>query len=233
MEKLATLQLRFLKKIVGAKQATTNSFVYLEMGVLPVKYEIHKRQLSFLHHIIHLSEDDPVKKVWKYQTTLPDYGNWWTEVKQLMAKYTIELNEDEINKMSKESFKRKIKLAVKKVALEELVAECKSKEKTRNLIYSDLKNQEYMSKLYPNHSKVIFKCRSKTLNIKEYMQYKYRNNNHCRWCGVSDETLEHVVNCGYEGEHMEAVEEIINGTDLEKMRELADRIEDFLERVEV
>ena len=65
------------------------------------------------------------------------------------------------------------------------------------------------------------------------MQYKYRDNNHCRWCGVSDETLSHVVNCGYEGENMENVEQIINGTDFEKMRELAERIEDFLERVEV
>ena len=57
VERITTIQLKFLKKIMTAKQATSNSFVFLEMGILPVKYEIHKRQLSFLHHIIYLSED--------------------------------------------------------------------------------------------------------------------------------------------------------------------------------
>ena len=233
MEKITSVQLKFLKKIMGVKQATTNSFTYLEMGVMPIKYEFHKRQLSFLHHIIHLSEDDPVQKLWKYQASLPDYSNWWSGVKKLMAKYTIVMSEEEIKEMSKDSFKRMVKLAVKKVAFEELRKECRSKEKTEKLVYDELKTQEYLTKLCPSQSKLIFKCRSKTLNIKEHMQYKYRDNNHCRWCGVCDETLGHIINCGYEGEHMESAERIVYGTDVQEMSELANRIEDFLERVEV
>ena len=96
MEKITSVQLKFLKKIMGVKQATTNSFTYLEMGVMPIKYEIHKKQLSFLHHIIHLSEDDLVQKLWKYQASLPDYSNWWSGVKKLMTKYTIGMSEEEI-----------------------------------------------------------------------------------------------------------------------------------------
>ena len=218
---------------MGAKQATTNSFTYLELGVLPIKYEMHKRQLSFLHHIIHLREDDPVQKLWKYQTSLPDYGNWWSGVKNLMAKYSIEMSVEEIKEMSKDSFKKKVKFEVKKVAFEELKRECRSKEKTEKLEYDELKTQEYLTKLSPSQSKVIFKCRSKTLNIKEHMQYKYNNNNHCRWCGVSDETLEHIVNCGYEGEHIVSAERIIYGTDVTEMSMLADRIDDFLDRIDV
>ena len=109
MHKLTTIQLKFLKKTMGVRQATANSFVYLELGVLPIKYEVHKRQLSFLHHIVHLREDDPVQKVWKYQKTLPNYNNWWNGVEMLISKYNLEMSEDEIKKMSKESFKFKLR----------------------------------------------------------------------------------------------------------------------------
>ena len=65
------------------------------------------------------------------------------------------------------------------------------------------------------------------------MQYKYKGANHCRWCGVSNETLRHVVNCGTNGRDIENVEEVIHGTDVHLMKEVAIRIEDFLEKVDV
>ena len=216
-----------------AKQATSNSFVFLEMGILPVKYELHKRQLSFLHHIIHLSEDDPVRKVWKYQTSLPDHNNWWSGVKKLMSDYAINMTEQQIQETSKEAFKQRVKKAVKKVAFEDLKRESKSKEKTNKIEYSEFEPQKYMTGLYHNHSKIIFRCRSKTLNIKEHMQYKYKENMHCRWCGISEETLSHVVNCGFDGDTLENVDEIVYGSNMQNMREVARRVEDFLERIEV
>ena len=203
------------------------------MGILPVKYEIHKRQLSFLHHIIHLSDDDPVRNVWKYQGTLPEYKNWWTGVKELMLKYSINFSEDQIKEMSKESYKEKVKKAVKNVAFEELKAECRSKGKTEKIKYTVFTTQKYITSLYPNHSRIIFKCRSKTLDIKEHMQYKYKDGIHCRWCGISDETVSHIVNCGYNGQPIDDVEEIIYGSDIQKMKDVAERIEDFIERVDV
>ena len=99
---LSTMQMKFLKKTMMVKQAVSNSFVCLELGVLPVEYEIHKRQLSFLHHIIHLEDDDPVKRMWKNQKQLPEHNNWWNGVEKLMVKYSIQLSEEDIKKMSKE-----------------------------------------------------------------------------------------------------------------------------------
>ena len=49
IKRLRVLQLKFLKRAIRAKQATSSSFVYLEMGVLPISYEIHKSKLPFLH----------------------------------------------------------------------------------------------------------------------------------------------------------------------------------------
>ena len=56
---------------------------------------------------------------------------------------------------------------------------------------------------------------------------------HCRWCGISEETLSHVVNCGFDGDTLENVDEIVYGSNMQNMREVARRVEDFLERIEV
>ena len=79
-------------------------------------------------------------------------------------------------------------------------------------------------------SKIIFRCRSKTLNIKEHMQYKYKENMHCRWCGISEETLCHIVNCGSDGATIENVDGIIHGSNFQKMKDV---VENFLDRVDV
>ena len=46
---LRTLQLKFLKRIVGASTSTANAFVFLELGVLPIEFEIEIRQVMYLH----------------------------------------------------------------------------------------------------------------------------------------------------------------------------------------
>ena len=231
VKQLSTLQLRFLKKMMGVRLATANAFVYLELGVLPIEYEIQTRQLSFLHHIVNLSEDDPVKKIWRNQTSLPDHRNWWSNVKQLMEKYSINLSETEIMAMSKDRFKKKVKEAVRQYAFSKLRDECKAKKRTQNLNYDQFQVQGYLSKLYPDKAKIIFKCRSKTLSIKDHTKFQ-QSNNICRWCGATDETLNHVVECGspkvkYNAQI--AVDELHE----EKLKEVAERVGEFLSKVEI
>ena len=167
VKELTTLQLKYLKKMMGVRPATANAFVYLELGVLPIEYEIHRRQILFLHHVMNLSEDDPVKKVWRNQTVLPDHDNWWTNVKLLMDKYSINLSEEEITSMSKETFKQKVRKNINSYAFEKLKEECQSKSKTGGIEYEEFGTQDYIKTMSPGRAKVIFKCRSKTLSIKE------------------------------------------------------------------
>ena len=86
---------------MNAPQAIGNSALYSEMGILPLKYEIHiKLHLSFLHHII-LPEHDPVRKTWKHQLSLPDCKKLGCGVKRLM----FNLDEKQMKKLPKESYK--------------------------------------------------------------------------------------------------------------------------------
>jgi uncharacterized protein YnzC (UPF0291/DUF896 family) len=180
---------------------------------------------------MNLSEEDPVKKVWRNQVSLPEHKNWWCDVQKLMEKYSIQLSEEEVTAMSKETFKLKVKEAVKSYAFEKLKEECRSKSKTQHITYEEFSTQDYIKEMYPDMAKIVFKCRSRTLNIKDHT--KYQNSDcTCRWCGVADETLEHVVNCGSDG-LIADVDEIVKELNSDKLEDVARRVENFLSKVEI
>ena len=102
---------------------------------------------------------------------------------------------DVIRAMLKQKFSETVKSAVTEVALCQLKAECSALKKTAGLHYDELKPQKYLSALYPSQSRVIFKWRSKTLDIKSHLTYKYKDLV-CRLCGAEEESPSHVLNCG-------------------------------------
>ena len=68
--------------------------------------------------------------------------------------------------------------------------------------------------------------------IKDHMKFKYSEYS-CRWCGVSDETVEHIVNCGHSEERIENVEQALLEMKMDKLSKIASRIDDFISKVEV
>ena len=193
MKTLEKLQARCLRKIVNAPSCTATSFIHLEFGVEPIRYIIQRNNLMFLHHIVHLEEDDPVKFMWENMKVLEEEANWWSSVKVLMKKYEINLKDVEEN--SRESFKNLVKGKIMKLVHKELTDECRSKKKTSTLTFPAFETQDYLNHLYPNQARIVFQCRSKTLDIKDHRSYKYKDTL-CRKCGIENETVQHITNCG-------------------------------------
>ena len=185
-----------------------NAFTYLELGILPIDCEIHIRQLSYLHRILNLEAGDPVREMLTNMKIFSECGevNWWTGVSKLLEIYNLNLDLEVIRGMSKDSFKDLVKKHVKQHAFEQLKLECQSKKKTTNVIYSQLKPESYLSTMFPNDCKLLFQCRSGTLDIKDHRAYKY-GDRLCRGCSKADETLDHVLNCdGENGEYEEKLQ---------------------------
>ena len=231
---LQTCQLKLLKKILGGARSTSNAFTFLELGVLPISYEIHKRQICFLHHILNLEDDDPVKEMYQNMKQLPGEKNWYNNVAQLLKTYKITMSEDVIKSHSKESFKRVVKRAVTQTALENLQEDCSNQKKTCSLLYSKLKPQECLTKLYPWQSRLISRCRSKTLDIKTQQKFRYKDAI-CRWCNLHEETLEHIIQCGEVPIEMidldHGIEEMDNASKI-KVSRLTYRIQEFMEKID-
>ena len=94
---LQTAQLRFLKRMLKTPRSTPNACLFLDLGLLPIKYEIHKRQLTFLHHILSLEENDPVQSMFYQQKLLPFEKNWANGITRLLSEYALG-NNNEITK---------------------------------------------------------------------------------------------------------------------------------------
>ena len=226
---LQCLQMKLLKKILDVPKSTANSFTCLEFGVLPIKYEIHKNQLMFLHHILNLHAEDPVRVMLHNMKLLSGEKNWWKGVESLLKKYGV--NEDDATK-SKMVFRTIVGKSIGQVAFKELTDECKSKNKTKYLRYKELKRKEYLTYLYPSQAKTIFQCRSKTLDIKDHRSYKY-DDRVCRGCKIMEEDLNHVVNCGYsQNIDVSIVDNVDDNNDLTKLKLIAisNRIETFINK---
>ena len=110
---LETVQLKYLKRMLHAPPSTSNALTYLETGSLPIKYEIHVRQFTFLHHILTLEESDPVRKTYDQQLKYPFEPNWGNTVNELRTMYGISQTNEDISQLSKEMWKRIVKERVK------------------------------------------------------------------------------------------------------------------------
>ena len=58
---LQDAQLKFLRRVMEVPKSTPTSALFLELGILPIQYEIQKRQLVFLKRILDRENYDPIK----------------------------------------------------------------------------------------------------------------------------------------------------------------------------
>ena len=108
---LQRVQLRLLKKLFDVPQSVSSSFLFLELGVLPIEYEIQKRQLTFLHHIVNLDSNDPVRLLYDQMKRLPCEANWVNDVRRSADKFSIEIDDERLKNFKQNVLsKRKHKL---------------------------------------------------------------------------------------------------------------------------
>ena len=89
---LHVIQTNFLKRMLHAPKSTSNPILYLETGTIPIENEIHVKQLTFLHHVLSLDDNDPVRKTYHQQTKFPFEPNWANNVEILKQKYGVHIS---------------------------------------------------------------------------------------------------------------------------------------------
>ena len=192
MSQLRTVQLKYLKRTLQVPNSTPNAFTFLELGILPIDFEIHKRQLMFLHHIHTLSPEDPVHKIFQQQKLLPYEKNWWNHVSDLLIRY--DLTNTDLSETSKDEWKSLVNQNITEQAFIQLKHECKSMTKTFHLDYENFERQSYLTTCPANIARLIFKIRGRVLNCRDN---HHRSNpiTTCRLCNTHIETQNHTINC--------------------------------------
>ena len=194
LKKLETLQLKYLKRVLRSAPSTPNLFLFLEFGVLPISYLIHIRQLCFLHHITHIGDDHPVHLMYHKQITFLFEKNWGNKTKSLLSLY--HLNPTEAQSMSKEAWKNLVKKNVSEHAFKELQDRAKEFSKIKNLQYTQLSEQPYLTAYQPKIASTIAKLRSRSVDCKNNRKSSQTDLS-CRLCGKEEETQQHMVNCSH------------------------------------
>ena len=97
--------------------------------------------------------------------------------------------------MPKISWKKYVKEKVTNGAFKYLVEENMTKDKTKHITFSELKMGQYLTNNKKTSvTKIIFHTRSKTLEIKVWAHWKFKNDL-CVACKNAIETMCHFMNC--------------------------------------
>ena len=208
-------------------------FPFLELGVIPAPLEVDILKLTFLHHILTLEDDDPVKLTYMEQLKIPEEKNWANEVKNLRSMYQIKESDREVLSFTKEEWKVHVTYFVRTHALATLNKEKNNLSKSSS--YPDalyLHPAKYLFHFTARHACLLFRVRCRIVDVKDILSYKYEDSQMCRSCNSVDETLNHVLcecpaltsECCSQGdeysENMNLLEKVIH------------RIEEFLDKVD-
>ena len=192
LTRLRTVQLKCLKRIMRVPSSTPNAFMFLELGVIPIEYEIHKKQLTYLHSILRTPNNDPLHRMYDRELLYAAENNWANCVTRLKSTYHISSTDVDIAEMSKETWKNKVKKAVIEAAHQTLTKQCKAMSKTTRLSYDKPCNiQNYLVRCSFEDANTLFKLRSRSTNCRN----NRGDHGECRLCGCGEESQNHCINC--------------------------------------
>ena len=122
---------------------------------------------------------------------------WGNEVLGLRKKYNLPLKDENIKNMSERDWKSIVKSSVHREALLQLQVELSMNRKTSHLSYNKLCTQDYLKQLPPSLAKVVFRAKTRMLDIKTNYKSKYYENLKCPFCCVLDESFGHLFTCRF------------------------------------
>ena len=156
---LQKAQRRHLRSMMEAPGSIPVAATYLEMGVLPIEYEIHICRLRFLRTILQNTSDDPERMVYIEMLKYPSEENCANDVMKLRQKHGFSMDDASLETTGMNEWKYLIKRFVKNCALKCLTKTCNENEKTQHLEYDRLNESHYLTVLSPQTARIIFKAR--------------------------------------------------------------------------
>ena len=223
--------MKYLKRMLHCPRGTSNSFILLELGLLPIIELICIKQLMFLHHIMKLPENDTVYKVFQQQGCYPYEHNWRNHIMAVLKQYSLPQDLNVVQNMSRWQWRGVVINAVSKYALRELNQQCLGQSKTAHLCpYQRLEPKQYVKSLPPQDTRTWLKLRGGVYDLKANRPYQYTDTA-CRACGLKTEDFDHIANNCAEIPRNE--EEIYIG-DLDEMslKEVLARFRSFKMKIE-
>ena len=206
-----------LRKMLYSHSKVAKELLYLETGNIPCRFVLMARRLNFLYYMLQLDSETLLRSFLQAQIDKPSVGDWILTVLQDIETLNLNLSIEGILVISKSSFKKKVKQAIRDKAFEYLVSQQATHSKAKPLKYSKLQLQPYLQPgvvdLTIKEKAFVFEARSRMMDIRD--NFKIGNSDlKCRACKVEVEDQPHLLRCTKLVENGEIVRDIPNYSDL-------------------
>ena len=195
---LESVDEHLLRALVDGHSKTPLEFLYLEAGVIPIRYIMSSRRLMYHQVILQRDDDEITKKIYKAQkddTTPGDFVDLLTKDFKSINK---EQNDMVIMTTNRNVYKHLIKTKIKAAALDYLKEKQKQHSKIKHIQYNQLKTQKYMvSPIFANvEVNLLYALRSRATSCRANFKQKYIHTNIlCTLCQLECDDQQHILQC--------------------------------------
>ena len=157
-----------LIKVFKTKRSCPRHLLYLETGMYPARYQVHRQMLNFLQYILQQPSESLLQSMLEVQTRNPTKGDWVSTVTELLEKYNLKMSMKEIQSTTPSIFKNLVKKNVEKCAFNDLIKKQKSGQKGQLLVFERLEMSDYLlpeCKISVEDKIELFSIRSEMNNL--------------------------------------------------------------------
>ena len=196
LKELENLDREMIRKVLQCPFSTPVEAGHLELGLLPLHCIVKERRVNYLHYILKSEKSTMLYKFFIAQWENPVKHDWTEKVKSDLHDLGIRDDIPHLESKTQLWFKNSVKAKVKEFALDSL-NEIKFKHsKMDNLIFTELKIQDYLvsENISVVQKRNIFHFRTRMANFSE----NFRGQDPpkpCQVCRSHVDCQEHSVNC--------------------------------------
>ena len=172
---------------------------------------IKARRLNYLHSILRGDRSGMLYSFLLTQWHNPSKGDWSELVKDNLEEFGIPADFKLIRKMSKEAFKKSVKVKSKELAFRNLLSKKVKHSKMANVAYDELKIQKYMLRddIKVEQKRLIFKHRTRMAEYGENFRGG-KDQVFCPFCKLHLDSQERSYSCPVISADVEIVGSIQN-----------------------
>lgn len=193
INELEKMQKYILTRLYCLPKTTPYLGLLSEIGIWTVEKQIEFKKLMLLQTLLKSDKNRVARKVLFKQIEMNKQRCWYAEIVEIARKNEIELNVDDIQNMTKNEWKQKVKNCLDTKMQQQIDNE--GGRKTRYVKKEHFIREEYL-KLHDTNTVVsILKIRLNMIDLKCNYKGYYMNDLKCSVCKEHPETTEHMFKC--------------------------------------
>ena len=230
INELNRIQESIVKRILMTPTSTPNIAIYAGTGLLDMEHHEMKERINNERRI-NKNDNRLLKRI------LNDRRSKWTKRnEEIMQELNLDPKVNRSDYQFKRDLNRKTYDHMRKTRIQSAGEQSKFKHLTRDNQDYPFSMKKYMRKLTRLDASIVFKARSRMLEVKENFKTKHKGEIKCRLCKEADETQKHILEeCMvlHEDETMKITyEDIYEDEDMDKLKETARKIRQTIDKLE-